>query len=188
MKDISCGPGHGISIGSLGKNNSTGTVKGVVLNNAVLNGTTNGLRIKTWQGGSGYVNSVRFENVQMENVANPILIDQFYCDSPKKCPIQTSAVAISQIMYRNVSGITTTKEAIRFACSDTVPCINVVLNNISLQSHAGTAETYCHSVSGITKGSIQPSADCLLSSDKGKIIAQENEAEIVAEHVVHTEL
>ncbi|KAK1403646.1 hypothetical protein POM88_003251 [Heracleum sosnowskyi] len=49
MKRISCGPGHGISIGSLGKDNSTCIVTKVVLDNAFFIGTTNGLRIKTWQ-------------------------------------------------------------------------------------------------------------------------------------------
>ncbi|KAL8147434.1 hypothetical protein AgCh_004950 [Apium graveolens] len=37
------------SIRSLGKDNSTGVVTKVVLDNAFLRGTTNGLRIKTWQ-------------------------------------------------------------------------------------------------------------------------------------------
>lgn len=40
------------------------------------------------QGGSGYVRSVRFENVRMEDVENPIIIDQFYCDSPTACETQ----------------------------------------------------------------------------------------------------
>ncbi|KAA8533158.1 hypothetical protein F0562_033309 [Nyssa sinensis] len=100
MKTIYCGPGHGISIGSLGKDNSTGIVTKVVLDTAFLRGTTNGLRIKTWQGGSGYVRSIRYQNVRMEDVSNPIIIDQFYCDSPTACQNQTSAVEISQIMYQ----------------------------------------------------------------------------------------
>lgn len=37
------------SIGSLGKDNSTAAVIGVVLDDAVLTGTANGVRIKTWQ-------------------------------------------------------------------------------------------------------------------------------------------
>lgn len=37
------------SIGSLGKDNSSGIVTKVVLDSAFLRGTTNGLRIKTWQ-------------------------------------------------------------------------------------------------------------------------------------------
>lgn len=42
------------------------------------------------QGGNGYVKGVRFENVEMQDVANPIIIDQFYCDSPSTCQNQVS--------------------------------------------------------------------------------------------------
>lgn len=46
------------------------------------------------QGGSGYVRAVRYQNVRMENVSNPIIIDQFYCDSPSKCEDQVSYICI----------------------------------------------------------------------------------------------
>ncbi|XP_020585767.1 probable polygalacturonase At1g80170 isoform X2 [Phalaenopsis equestris] len=161
MKNIDCGPGHGISIGSLGKDNSVGIVTGIVLDTAKLTGTTNGLRIKTWQGGSGYVRSVRFENVKMDNVENPIIIDQFYCDSPKVCKNKTEAVKISQVMYKNISGTSRTSKAMKFACSDTVPCSNIVLNNINLERENGTAETYCNCAMGFDYGFVRPAADCL---------------------------
>ncbi|XP_022151049.1 probable polygalacturonase At1g80170 [Momordica charantia] len=194
MKGISCGPGHGISIGSLGKDNSTGIVTKVVLDTAFLRETTNGVRIKTWQGGSGYVRSVRFENVRMEDVENPIIIDQFYCDSPTSCETQTSAVKISQIMYRNISGTTTSKNAMKFACSDSVPCSNIVLSNVNLEKTDGTVETYCHSAQGFGYGVVHPSADCLTSSDKYSAASDQTEVpELVelhlpTEHIVHTEL
>ncbi|KAL3635588.1 Polygalacturonase 1 [Castilleja foliolosa] len=44
---IICGPGHGISIGSLGNGNSKEYVSDVNVNGAKLYGTTNGVRIKT---------------------------------------------------------------------------------------------------------------------------------------------
>ncbi|KAJ6321291.1 hypothetical protein OIU77_011394 [Salix suchowensis] len=166
MKRIFCGPGHGISIGSLGKDNSTSTVTKVVLDTAFLRETTNGLRIKTWQGGHGYVCGVRFENVAMENVVNPIIIDQFYCDSPKTCKNQTSAVEISEITYRNISGTTKSSKAMKFACSDTVPCNNIVLSNINLEKKDGTVATYCNSAKGFGYGVVHPSADCLSSHNK----------------------
>ncbi|XP_022897559.1 polygalacturonase-like [Olea europaea var. sylvestris] len=46
--DITCGPGHGISIRSLGYRNSEAYVSGIVVNRAKLSGTKNGVRIKTW--------------------------------------------------------------------------------------------------------------------------------------------
>ncbi|XP_010251216.1 PREDICTED: probable polygalacturonase At1g80170 [Nelumbo nucifera] len=193
MKKIYCGPGHGISIGSLGKDNSIGIVTKVVLDTALLRQTTNGLRIKTWQGGSGYVRSVRFENVRMDEVENPIIIDQFYCDSPKACKNQTSAVEISQIMYRNISGTTTSQKAMKFACSDTVPCNRIVLSNINLERKDGTVETYCNSATGFGIGNVQPSADCLNSSNKDTHSDhdQTKDAHLIKfsrEEIIHTEL
>ncbi|KAF5746595.1 polygalacturonase [Tripterygium wilfordii] len=192
MKRIYCGPGHGISIGSLGKDNSTGIVTKVILDTAFLSETTNGIRIKTWQGGSGYVRGVRFENVRMDNVANPIIIDQFYCDSPKSCQNQTSAVQISEIMYRNISGSTKSAKAMKFACSDTVPCSNIVLSNINLEREDGTAETYCNSAQGFGYGFVHPSADCLSSHDKSCTFSDQNEhvasPKTRNEDIVHTEL
>ncbi|PHU15226.1 Polygalacturonase [Capsicum chinense] len=88
VKNIACGPGHGISIGSLGKSNSWAQVHNVCVDGAYLSNTENGVRIKTWQGGRGYVRKISFTNVWMENVSNPIIIDQYYCDSPLPCPNQ----------------------------------------------------------------------------------------------------
>ncbi|GAB2220480.1 hypothetical protein Drorol1_Dr00008133 [Drosera rotundifolia] len=167
MKSIYCGPGHGISIGSLGKDNSSAVVTKVVLDGAYLKNTTNGLRIKTWQGGSGYVKAVQFENVRMQDVANPIIVDQFYCDSPIACQNQTSAVQISEIVYKNISGTTISEDAMKFACSDTVPCSDIVLHNVNLiGDNGGSVETFCNSVTGFEIGIVRPAADCLSSNQK----------------------
>ncbi|KAJ6887363.1 polygalacturonase [Populus alba x Populus x berolinensis] len=176
MKGIYCGPGHGVSIGSLGKDNSTGIVTKVVLDTALIRETTNGVRIKTWQGGNGYVRGVRFENVRMDNVDNPIIIDQFYCDSPKSCQNQTSAVRISEIMYRNISGTTKSAKAMKFSCSDTAPCSTIVLSNVNLEKEDGTVETYCNSAEGFGYGVVHPSADCLTSHDKDYSFFDQTEA------------
>ncbi|KAL9997041.1 putative endo-polygalacturonase [Helianthus debilis subsp. tardiflorus] len=101
--------------------------------------------------------------------------------------LQTSAVEISQIMYLNISGTSKTAEAMKFACSDTVPCNNIILNNINLQRMDGkTAQTYCNSVTGINYGLIEPSADCLTSSSD-KSTSEECEVH-ESEHLMHTEL
>ncbi|XP_042047267.1 polygalacturonase ADPG1-like isoform X2 [Salvia splendens] len=186
MKNIYCGPGHGISIGSLGKDNSTGMVEKVVLDNAFIRDTTNGLRIKTWQGGSGYVRSMRYQNVRMENVSNPIIIDQFYCDSPSKCEDQASAVEVSEIFYKNITGTSATRITMKFACSDAMPCSNIILSNINMQSEDDDEETYCNNASSFICGRVHPSADCLLSS-----ALQEREGVVedsFSQHIIHTEL
>ncbi|KAL9254212.1 putative polygalacturonase [Drosera capensis] len=85
IKGVTCGPGHGISVGSLGKLDSWAGVHDVAVDGAFLANTENGLRIKTWQGGSGFAANITFQNVLMENVSNPIIIDQYYCDSQLPC-------------------------------------------------------------------------------------------------------
>lgn len=73
-----------ISIGSLGKDGSEDHVFDVTVTGARLNGTMYGVRIKTWPGGSGYATNITFQNIQMDNVTNPIIIDQNYCDTATK--------------------------------------------------------------------------------------------------------
>ncbi|MEQ9843638.1 glycoside hydrolase family 28 protein [Pectobacterium brasiliense] len=67
------GTGHGMSIGS-----ETMGVYNVTVDDLNMNGTTNGLRIKSDKSAAGVVNGVRYSNVVMKNVAKPIVIDTVY--------------------------------------------------------------------------------------------------------------
>ncbi|KAL3732696.1 hypothetical protein ACJRO7_029361 [Eucalyptus globulus] len=135
--DIVCGPGHGISIGSLGAGKSTDYVSNVLVNRARLSGTTNGVRIKTWQGGSGYAKNITFQNISMRNVTNPIIINQNYCDQNEPCPEQASAVQVSNVVYKNIKGTSASEVAINFDCSKSYPCKGILLQNIGLVSNSG---------------------------------------------------
>lgn len=80
VEKVTCGPGHGISIGSLGRYHDEQPVIGVTVRNCTLTNTENGVRIKTWPASpSGVASSVNFEDIIMNNVSNPILIDQENC-------------------------------------------------------------------------------------------------------------
>ncbi|XP_015933350.1 probable polygalacturonase At1g80170 isoform X2 [Arachis duranensis] len=168
IRNITCGPGHGISIGSLGKSNVWEKAQDIYVNGAYLSNTDNGVRIKTWQGGAGFASKITFQNILMENVSNPIIIDQYYCDSPKPCKNQTSAVKVESISFINVQGTSATKEAIKFACSDTSPCEGLYLENISIVSAScsfiGNTSSYCWQAYGSTQGFVYPPS-CLLSND-----------------------
>ncbi|XP_021893387.1 polygalacturonase-like isoform X2 [Carica papaya] len=133
IEELTCGPGHGISIGSLGDNNSKAFVSFVTVNGAKLSGTTNGVRIKTYQGGSGSASNIKFQNVDMENVKNPIIIDQNYCDQKKPCKKQKSAVQVKDVLYQNIQGNSASDVAIDFDCSENYPCLGVKLQNVRLQ-------------------------------------------------------
>lgn len=131
VHNINCGPGHGISIGGLGKDKTKACVSNVTVYDIAIQDALNGVRIKTWQGGSGSVRDVSFSNIQVSNVETPVVIDQFYCDNGR-CPNQTSAVAISGITFSEIRG-TYAYKAVHLACSDNIPCTGISLSDIELQ-------------------------------------------------------
>ncbi|KAG5555677.1 hypothetical protein RHGRI_006356 [Rhododendron griersonianum] len=155
--DITCGPGHGISIGSLGSGNSEAYVSDVVVNGAKLSGTTNGVRIKTWQGGSGSASNIKFQNVEMYNVSNPIIIDQHYCDQKTPCQLQSSAVQVKNVLYQNIKGTSASNVAITFACSKRFPCQGIVLQNVDIEKRGGgAAKALCNNVKASAVGVLSP--------------------------------
>ncbi|OMO90842.1 Glycoside hydrolase, family 28 [Corchorus olitorius] len=77
---ITCGPGHGISIGSLGEGGKKENVEQVYVRDVIFNATKNGARIKTAPGGSGYARTISFEEITLINTRYPIEIDQHYCN------------------------------------------------------------------------------------------------------------
>ncbi|KAG2325585.1 hypothetical protein Bca52824_008313 [Brassica carinata] len=151
ISDLTCGPGHGISIGSLGDDNSKAYVSGINVDGAKLSKTDNGVRIKTYQGGSGTAKNIKFQNIRMENVKNPIIIDQNYCDKDR-CEQQESAVQVNNVVYRNISGTSTTDVAIMFNCSEKYPCQSIVLENVDIKG--GTAS--CKNVNVKDQGTVSP--------------------------------
>ncbi|XP_074565777.1 polygalacturonase-like [Curcuma longa] len=155
-KNIVCGPGHGISIGSLGGGNSKAIVSNVTVDTARLSGTTNGVRIKTYQGGSGYAKNIVFKNIVMQNVKNPIIIDQNYCDSKKPCQEQASAVEVGQVLYKNITGTSASEVAIDLSCSKAAPCQGIVLQDIDL-SHQGSTKSFCENAKWSKLGTVVPS-------------------------------
>ncbi|CAI9297734.1 unnamed protein product [Lactuca saligna] len=154
---ITCGPGHGISIGSLGSKNSEAHVSNVIVDGAQLTGTTNGVRIKTWQGGSGNASLITFRNIKMKDVSNPIIIDQNYCDQAKSCKEQDSAVEIKNVTYQNITGTSMDKDAVTFDCSKNHPCQGVVLREINLtRKDGGDTMAVCNNVKLTYVGKVYP--------------------------------
>lgn len=154
---ITCGPGHGISIGSLGADNSKDYVSGVTVNGAKFSGTANGVRIKTWQGGSGSASNFKFQNIEMSNVANPIVIDQNYCDQDKPCKEQRSAVQVKNVVFKNIKGTSASEMAIKFDCSKTYPCQGILLQGVNLEREGdGTATALCNNVKLAEVGVVSP--------------------------------
>ncbi|KAK7364456.1 hypothetical protein VNO80_13134 [Phaseolus coccineus] len=79
--NVTCGPGHGTSVGSLGKYPNEERVEDFFVRNCILNNSDNGVRIKTWPDTPETitVTGMHFKDIKMINVKNPIIIDQEYC-------------------------------------------------------------------------------------------------------------
>ncbi|EPS71906.1 hypothetical protein M569_02851, partial [Genlisea aurea] len=155
--DITCGPGHGISIGSLGAGNSEAQVSDIIVNGANLHGTTNGVRIKTWQGGSGSAKNIKFMNIKLDDVKNPIIIDQNYCDQNSPCKDQNSAVQVESVSYENISGTSASSEAIVLECSKAHPCQGILLQNVDItNADGGKSQAICNNVKPLNRGSVSP--------------------------------
>ncbi|KAG9129526.1 hypothetical protein Leryth_013103 [Lithospermum erythrorhizon] len=113
VNDIRCGPGHGISIGSLGKDGVQDRVEYIHVSDVLFNRSENGARIKTWQGGRGYAKHITFERISLIEADNPIIIDQFYCDNEmcSKYSNHKDAVKISDVTFSHVVGTSKGKTA-----------------------------------------------------------------------------
>ncbi|CAM8952777.1 unnamed protein product [Rhodiola kirilowii] len=134
ISKVACGPGHGISVGSLGKNGGRETVEDVYVKDCSFTGTTNGARIKTWQGGSGYARRITFERITLRNTRNPIFIDQNYCPHNICSKQANSAVDISDVSFINFHGTSASQESILLNCVQGRGCTDIVLKNINIRT------------------------------------------------------
>ncbi|CAO2818200.1 unnamed protein product [Amaranthus hypochondriacus] len=163
IRNITCAHGHGISIGSLGNHNSRACVHNITVRDSLIRETSNGVRIKTWQGGSGAVSGVTFDNIRMDTVRNPIIIDQFYCLG-KGCNNQSSAVFVNDILYSGLKGTYDVRSPpMHFACSDAVPCSNITLADIELLPAVGemVLDPFCWNAYGYLESLTIPPVSCL---------------------------
>ncbi|XP_052200359.1 probable polygalacturonase At1g80170 isoform X2 [Diospyros lotus] len=132
ITNVECGPGHGISIGSLGKGGNFVRVENIQVSNAFFKGTTNGARIKTWQVGKGYVRKVSFQNLKFDSVKNPLIIDQNYCNVRGQCKELETGVQVSDVVYKGLLGTSSTAVAINVNCSPAMPCTGISMESITL--------------------------------------------------------
>ncbi|XXG44567.1 hypothetical protein AAC387_Pa01g4331 [Persea americana] len=158
IQRVACGPGHGISIGSLGKDSQEEGIQNITVKTVVFTGTQNGLRIKSWaRPNYGFVKGVLFEQAVMQKVSNPIIIDQNYCPSNENCPNKSSGIQISQVTYKNIKGTSATAVGMKFDCSASYPCRGILLQDIQLTYQDQFAESYCKNVKGSSNGLVKPS-------------------------------
>uniref|UniRef100_A0ACD5YII0 Uncharacterized protein n=1 Tax=Avena sativa TaxID=4498 RepID=A0ACD5YII0_AVESA len=147
-----CGPGHGISVGSLGRYKDEKDVEDIQVTNCTIKGATNGLRIKSYEDSKSQLKATNFvyDQVVMDNVSYPIVIDQKYCPNNICSKTGTSKIAINDIVFKNIVGTSATPEAVTLNCVNNLPCQGVQLVNVNLK-YTGTHNktmAVCHNAVG----------------------------------------
>ncbi|KAI4379895.1 hypothetical protein MLD38_006135 [Melastoma candidum] len=132
ITDVRCGPGHGISVGSLGAQGSTAFVSDIYVARSTFVGSQNGARIKTWQGGSGEVKNVVFEDITLVQARHPIIIDQFYCPGKDGCGTSSRNLKITNVTYSRIRGTSDSEAAIKFDCAKN-SCTGIGLNQVNIR-------------------------------------------------------
>ncbi|XP_063220832.1 endo-polygalacturonase-like [Bacillus rossius redtenbacheri] len=139
------GSGHGMSIGS----ETYSGVSDVTVTSLTLEGTTNGLRIKSDRSRGGLVTGISYTNVCMKNVANPIVLDTQYSHtaSGNKIP------EYRDITFNNIKVLTAGKYM--FNGYSDANHIQATLNNVHIAkgstwttSHAKITGNYSEDASG----------------------------------------
>ncbi|KAI3457748.1 hypothetical protein Pfo_014411 [Paulownia fortunei] len=160
IQNVTCGPGHGISVGSLGKSLAEKDVQGIYVKNCTFIDTMNGVRVKTWPSAPAtlQISDLHFEDLIMNNVSNPIIIDQQYCPY-NLCKLdKPSLIKISKISIKNIRGTSKTAEAVILVCSSRKPCENVEISDIDLtyNGNLGPITTKCANVKPTLVGKQNP--------------------------------
>uniref|UniRef100_M1CTB1 Polygalacturonase n=1 Tax=Solanum tuberosum TaxID=4113 RepID=M1CTB1_SOLTU len=164
---VTCGPGHGINVGSLGGNPDEKPVIGVFVKNCSFISTDNGVRIKIWPASHpGVVFDIHFEDIIVQNVSNPVVIDQVYCPSGKCNKDLPSQVKISKVSIQNIKGTSRTQNAVTLLCSKGSPCEGVEVGDIdiSYSGKEGPAKSSCENIKPNFKGKQIP-AVCSAAAD-----------------------
>ncbi|KAH7575857.1 hypothetical protein JRO89_XS02G0232700 [Xanthoceras sorbifolium] len=145
-----------LCIGSLGKNSEEPGVQNVTVKTATFTGTQNGLRIKSWgRPSNGFARNILFQHAVMQNVQNPIIIDQNYCPDNKGCPGQVSGVQISDVTYQDIHGTSATEVAVNLDCSSKNPCSRIKLQDVKLTYNNQPASASCSHADGSANGVVQ---------------------------------
>lgn len=129
------------------------------------------------------VSKITFNNIEMDKVRNPIIINQYYC-LKDHCPNQTAALMIYDVSYTNIHGTYNVKNPpVHLACSDSVPCTNITLSQVQLHPAAAQGDgeldldpPFCWKAYGIIETHVTPPLRSYLMGElpKNKFVLQQD--------------
>ncbi len=134
--------GHGgVVIGS----EMSGSVRKIVIDNCVFDGTDRGIRIKSTRGRGGVVEDVRVSNVVMKGIREEaLMLNLHYTDAPEE-PVSERTPHFRRI---HVSGVTgEAKTAVRILGLPEAPIEDVTLSDVRLRAQHGVAVAEARGVS-----------------------------------------
>ena len=156
---VTCGPGHGISIGSLGRYKDEKDVTDINVKDCTLKKTSNGLRIKAYEDAASVLTAskIHYENIKMEDSANPIIIDMKYCPNKICTASGASKVTVKDVSFKNVTGTSSSPEAVSLLCSDKIPCTGVTMDNVNVEYSGTNNKTMavCKNAKGTATGCLK---------------------------------
>uniref|UniRef100_A0A7N0U8C1 Polygalacturonase n=1 Tax=Kalanchoe fedtschenkoi TaxID=63787 RepID=A0A7N0U8C1_KALFE len=167
---VHCGPGHGISVGSLGKNGADVAVEHILVQHCTLTGTENGARIKT----CGYARNITYKNITLDDVNNPIIINQHYEGKHDSLLGQDTALEISNVTFSGFTGTSHDNHAITLDCTpEGQGCTGLVIEDVTITTASGgTPEASCTNAHGTARNT-SPPVGCLSEGqpffDRGRL-------------------
>lgn len=140
--------GHGFGIGS----QTSGGLSAIRVDGLTIDGSDNGLRIKSDKSRGGLVDDVRFEDVCMRGVANPIVLDPFYTTfDGDRIPVYRN------IVLRNVHSLAS--GGITLAGLDPAHRLEATLENVVIDGVRPGDITSRHALFTVKHGNLGPTGD-----------------------------
>lgn len=168
--------GHGgVVLGS----EMSGDIRNIVISNCIFSNTDRGIRIKTRRGRGGKVESINVNNIVMDQVLCPIVINSYYFCGEKgkekyvwnkeKLPINEATPEISDISFSNIRARNITSCAAFIYGLPEVPIKNVSIVSsqfeLSQNSEAVTPAMIADAPSYTKKGIfIENTQNCMIDS------------------------
>ncbi|KAG9086986.1 hypothetical protein FS749_003241, partial [Ceratobasidium sp. UAMH 11750] len=115
--------------------------------------SNNGARIKVWAGpvGSAIVNDVHYEDLVVQNLTNPIVVDSCYFSSAY-CTSGTPVAKITNVTITNITGTSTGSVVSSIICPQGATC-DLKVKNINITPANGAKPVYrCYSVTSESTG------------------------------------